>query len=207
MSTTTCPVFYPTEEQFSNFKLYIHQIKDECKNIGICKIVPPTGWFKRSYDLKDLDEQIKVIETPIKQILSGRAGIYEADLLEMKPMSVSEISVYAASNCCPKEGDDENDFTNRERKFWKSIGNTSDWDYPIYGADVPGTLFDSESLLDNELAESWNVNNLDDGVLSLLEQRIPGVNTSYLYVGTWRAMFAFHTEVRWQYKLVNHWLS
>jgi len=45
MSTTNCPIFYPTMEEFSNFSRYIAQIEREIRkkydggeNIGICKV-------------------------------------------------------------------------------------------------------------------------------------------------------------------------
>ena len=48
MSKTTCPVFRPTIEEFADFKGFIARIEvtlaDE--DIGICKIVPPTGLSK-----------------------------------------------------------------------------------------------------------------------------------------------------------------
>ena len=199
MSITTCPVFHPTVQEFSCFKSYINKIKDKCKNIGICKIIPPRNWLNRSYKLEDLEKTINNVETPIQQILSGRAGVYEADLFELKSMSITDIYNYSKLNSCHiNEDDDGNDdeYVIKERKFWKSIGKTNEWNHPIYGADVPGSLFDKDCLLDNELAQAWNINQLDDSILSLLEERILGVNTSYLYIGTWRAMFAFHTEVQ-----------
>jgi jumonji domain-containing protein 2 len=50
-----------------------------------------------------------------------------------------------------------------------------------------GTLFDKDN------ASSWNLNRLDS-LLNELPFPIPGVNSAMLYVGSWRAMFAFHTE-------------
>ena len=60
------------------------------------------------------------------------------------------------------------------------------WDHPIYGADQIGTLFN-----DNE-GGSWNINKLDS-IVNLLGS-VPGVSSPYLYVGTWRSMFAYHVE-------------
>lgn len=60
------------------------------------------------------------------------------------------------------------------------------WDHPIYGADQIGTLFK------NNGGGSWNVNNLDS-IVNLLGP-VPGVSSAYLYVGTWRSMFAYHVE-------------
>lgn len=78
-------------------------------------------------------------------------------------------------------------FEERDATFWKSLGNPCPWEDPIYGADMLGSLFGEDH------ASSWNVNNLDS-LLSLLGSDVPGVTKSYLYIGTWRAMFAFHTE-------------
>jgi hypothetical protein len=40
---------------------------------------------------------------------------------------------------------------------------------------------------------SWNLNELEN-LLNIIQKKIPGVNTPMMYVGTWRAMFAFHCE-------------
>lgn len=48
----------------------------------------------------------------------------------------------------------------------------------IYGADTPGSLFDSS-------VKAWNMNNLKT-LLNLLRKmnwKLPGINTSYLYFG------------------------
>ncbi|KDN44039.1 hypothetical protein RSAG8_05771, partial [Rhizoctonia solani AG-8 WAC10335] len=73
-----------------------------------------------------------------------------------------------------------------ERHFWRNCGLGKD---PMYGADMQGTLFDPEM-------RTWNV----AGLPNLLErimpngEKIPGVNTPYLYFGMWRATFAWHVE-------------
>lgn len=45
MSKTTCPIFRPTIEEFSDFKGFIARIEEtlDDDDIGICKIIPPTG--------------------------------------------------------------------------------------------------------------------------------------------------------------------
>ena len=69
-----------------------------------------------------------------------------------------------------------------EEKYWKSLNFSN----PMYAADMPGSLFDEETT-------SWNVAKLPN-LLDLLGQPIPGVNTAYLYLGMWRATFAWHLE-------------
>ncbi|KAI5290059.1 hypothetical protein KEM54_002544 [Ascosphaera aggregata] len=69
-----------------------------------------------------------------------------------------------------------------EVAYWKSLFYSN----PMYGADMPGSLF-------HESTPCWNVANLPN-ILNALGQNIPGVNTSYLYLGMWKATFAWHLE-------------
>ena len=69
-----------------------------------------------------------------------------------------------------------------ETAYWKSLT----FNNPMYGADMPGSLFD-------DTTESWNVAKLEN-LLDVLGQKIPGVNTTYLYLGMWKATFAWHLE-------------
>ncbi|KAJ9617245.1 hypothetical protein H2200_000966 [Cladophialophora chaetospira] len=69
-----------------------------------------------------------------------------------------------------------------EDKYWKSLNFSN----PMYAADMPGSLFD-------ERTQEWNVAKLPN-LLDLLGAPIPGVNTAYLYLGMWRATFAWHLE-------------
>lgn len=73
-----------------------------------------------------------------------------------------------------------------ERKYWKNLT----FNPPLYGADVPGTLYDPDVC-------EWNINHLNtilDTVTQDYGTSIPGVNSAYLYFGMWRASFAWHTE-------------
>ena len=69
-----------------------------------------------------------------------------------------------------------------ERIYWKSITYAS----PMYGADMPGSLF-------QDSCNTWNVAHLDN-ILNNLKYQIPGVNTAYLYCGMWKSTFAWHLE-------------
>ncbi|MCJ1307357.1 Lysine-specific demethylase 4B [Agyrium rufum] len=69
-----------------------------------------------------------------------------------------------------------------ETAYWKSLT----FNNPMYGADMPGSLFDDST-------ESWNVAKLEN-LLDVLGQNVPGVNTAYLYLGMWKATFAWHLE-------------
>jgi JmjC domain, hydroxylase/PHD-like zinc-binding domain len=69
-----------------------------------------------------------------------------------------------------------------ETAYWKSLM----FNNPMYGADMPGSLFDDSTA-------SWNVAKLPN-LLDVLGQKVPGVNTAYLYLGMWKATFAWHLE-------------
>lgn len=69
-----------------------------------------------------------------------------------------------------------------ERIYWKTLTYAT----PLYGADLMGTLFD-------ESTELWNLNKLPN-LLDVLGTKVPGVNTAYLYLGMWKATFAWHLE-------------
>ncbi|RAH78016.1 hypothetical protein BO86DRAFT_321728 [Aspergillus japonicus CBS 114.51] len=70
-----------------------------------------------------------------------------------------------------------------ETAYWKSLM----FNNPLYGADMPGSLFD------DNITTSWNVARLPN-LLDVLGQKVPGVNTAYLYLGMWKATFAWHLE-------------
>jgi len=69
-----------------------------------------------------------------------------------------------------------------ERIYWKTLTYAP----PLYGADLPGTMFDESTKI-------WNLNRLPN-LLDVLGTKVPGVNTAYLYLGMWKATFAWHLE-------------
>ncbi|PHH73631.1 hypothetical protein CDD82_5342 [Ophiocordyceps australis] len=69
-----------------------------------------------------------------------------------------------------------------ERAYWKTLTFAA----PLYGADLMGTLFDDRTA-------TWNLNKLPN-LLDVLGTKVPGVNTAYLYLGMWKATFAWHLE-------------
>jgi len=69
-----------------------------------------------------------------------------------------------------------------ENHYWRSLG----FNQPMYAADMPGSLFDDTTT-------SWNVAKLPN-LLDVLGTNVPGVNTAYLYMGMWKATFAWHLE-------------
>ncbi|KAF4042576.1 JmjC domain containing hydroxylase [Phytophthora infestans] len=175
-----CPEFYPTRAEFQSFATYVRTVVEpQCASIGICKIIPPRGWFSRSYDISQLDCQVKA---PVCQHVAGKKGIFNVDLVERKTMSPAEFQVMTDAATDKEPGDTE-DPLEVERQFWKGLRGTMD--PPTYGADIVSTLFGDADAL------SWNLNDLNT-ILRKID--LPGVTQSMLYFGMWRAMFAFHTE-------------
>ena len=72
------------------------------------------------------------------------------------------------------------------RKYWKNITFVA----PLYGADLKGSITDPS-------CNSWNIEHLGS-ILDFVEKdygiEINGVNTAYLYFGSWKTSFAWHTE-------------
>jgi len=74
-----------------------------------------------------------------------------------------------------------------ERKYWKNIL----FNPTIYGSDIAGSLFD------NEICKCWNLQNLNTVLQRQLIKHnmcIPGVSTPFLYVGSYKSTFCWHTE-------------
>lgn len=213
MATTTCPVFRPNLDEFSNFGAYLERIIDEVGySHGILKVIPPSNFFDRDYSVEKLNAELAVKHT-VTQVVNGNSGTYSLDLVAGAELSLDQFYNLACANDFEEEC-----YYEREKMFWKSIGcggyrtkptsqlsaskrsnsrvsrrsSMNDWMEPIYGADVVGSLF-------GDCKSPWNVNNLETP-LKLLEGQcdgegaLAGVTNSMLYFGMWRAMFAFHTE-------------
>ncbi|XP_077129249.1 lysine-specific demethylase 4B-like [Ranitomeya variabilis] len=174
--------FRPTWEEFQDFGKYIAYIETQgAHRAGLAKIIPPKEWRpRRTYD--DLDEM--VIPAPIQQVVTGQSGLFTQYNIQKKAMTVGEYRKLANSDqyCTPRH----QDFDDLERKYWKNLTFMS----PIYGADISGSLYDSDIHL-------WNIAGLKT-LLDMVEHEsgiiIEGVNTPYLYFGMWKTTFAWHTE-------------
>lgn len=84
---------------------------------------------------------------------------------------LEEVDEYTAERCAELE-----------TLYWKTMS----FNQPMYAADMPGSLFD-------DTLKSWNVAQLPN-ILDVLGTKVPGVNTAYLYMGMWKATFAWHLE-------------
>uniref|UniRef100_A0A673JI82 [histone H3]-trimethyl-L-lysine(9) demethylase n=1 Tax=Sinocyclocheilus rhinocerous TaxID=307959 RepID=A0A673JI82_9TELE len=182
LNTRGIMTFYPTIEEFKNFNRYIAYMESQgAHKAGLAKIVPPKNWKpRRSYD--DIDDLL--IPAPIQQVVTGQSGLFTQYNIQKKAMTVKEFRKTANSDkfCSPRY----DDFEELERKYWKNVT----FNPPIYGADVNGTLYDTD-------VKEWNIGHLNT-ILDTVEHEsgitIEGVNTPYLYFGMWKTTFAWHTE-------------
>nr|XP_045002021.1 lysine-specific demethylase 4D-like [Jaculus jaculus] len=178
----TIMIFRPTKDQFNDFEKYIAYMESQgAHRAGLAKVIPPKGWRARqSYDnISDI-----LIAAPLKQLVSGKAGVFTQYHRKMKAMTVGQYRHLANSKRCRPPP--HRNFEDLERKYWKNRLYES----PLYGADINGSLFD-------ENTEHWNLAHLGS-ILDLLQQEcgvvIEGINTPYLYFGMWKTTFAWHTE-------------
>jgi hypothetical protein len=181
---------------------------------------------------------------PIRQHATGRAGLYRTLLVEGKKMPLDEFREMAREplNAPPKDASPEE----LERHFWRNVTLNP----PLYGADVPGSLFDVQCKVGRArlgaacwavylrllgvvrkqagqrlpaaacscmrspqspfpaptlhphhraptptpTPQGWTLRRLRSLLSDTLDKhgiRMPGVNAPYLYVGSWRSVFAW----------------
>lgn len=209
------PIFRPTMEQFEDFNRFIMEIDKWGMKAGIVKVVPPKEWHESLPALDEVVKGIK-IKNPIVQHISGHAGHFRQQNIEkQKSYNIAQwkyLSEQPDYQPPAKRGESRKDFKKRknipqddaifedfdyrfddsefttermdflEKIYWKTIA----YKEPMYGADMPGSLFDDKT-------RSWNVAHLDN-LLNQLDIKIPGVNDAYLYCGLWKSTFAWHLE-------------
>ena len=105
----------------------------------VCKLACPLR--QRPWSLPDFQDFVEPLYTPLPCLQNG---ILRYTLLEQRPMSLSDFQKLAKAphNQAPKkELEALHTLEGRnamERRYWKSVATLN----PIYGADVPGSLFD-----------------------------------------------------------------
>ena len=187
------PVFYPTLEEMNTMSLerYVESIEEQLEEYGIGRIVPPKGWIARKQGYEDIDF---TVHKAITQHATGRKGLFRTLLVEKKPLSVAKDFKPLAEkpeNQPSKSALEDPTHGALEREFWKKVA----YDPPTYCADVAGTLFDNDG--EGGVTDGWDISRLDSLLSRTLKEKnitLDGVNSSYLYFGMWRSLFAWHTE-------------
>ena len=182
-----CKTYYPTWEEFKDFKSYIDYLEREegAHLSGVVKVVPPKEWVPRKsgYNLDDFNYEIA---GPIKQHFKqvGARGCYQTKGIVQQKTTVKEYEKMANSN--QFKPPNHCSYEDLERKYWKTLSFCP----PIYGCDVADSITDEDQ-------DSWNIRDLKT-ILNLVnedyDQEIKGVNSPYLYFGMWKATFSWHVE-------------
>lgn len=145
-------VFRPTWEEFKDFPKYIAYMESQgAHKAGLAKVVPPSEWVPRRSGYADLDALNVTIPAPICQVVTGKQGYYQQINIQKKPLTVKQFSELASTEryATPKHFD----FEDLERKYWKNITYVA----PIYGADVSGSITDSDQDVSLEWADLFFV--------------------------------------------------
>ena len=138
-NTPTIMVFRPTWDEFKDFNKYMRYIESiGAHKAGLAKIIPPKEWVPRKKGYKIEDMYDLRIPDPIRQIMNGSRGIFQALNMQSKAISLKDFHDTASSSeyCTPLY----TDYEDLERRYWKNVSFFN----PIYGADVPGTLTDTD---------------------------------------------------------------
>jgi len=183
-----CPLtFHPTMKQLENFDAYIAHLETQgAHREGIVRIVPPKEWMPRKdgYDLSELNDI--VIEKPIKQNISETkvAGAFvTCGNRSLPPLTLPGFVRLANKSTYVPPSDLS--YEELEELYWKQNQEKMK-PSPVYGADVEASLTDPDLKI-------FNIPKLHS-LLSGMEEKFPGVNLPYLYIGMWRATFSWHTE-------------
>ena len=117
----------------------------------------------------------------MQQEIYGDKGIYELVLIQKKSLLSKEYK--QKTKMCLITDNMTHDEV--ETFFWENLH----LDSPLYGSDVSGSLFEP-----NEGGQ-WNLKNLKTCLKDGLgDATLDGINSPFLYFGSFRSMFAWHME-------------
>ena len=188
------PVFQPTWEQFKRFDLFVQEVHAVGAFFGLMKVKPPPEHTPNRSKYQDKDIQTMFVHTPVVQhvhSVSGLTGAYQVRNVfrdeAHSDVTVAEFEALATKeeagrSLREKKMVEEKDWDGLKKRFWSSTLTNP----PLYGADSPGTLFDTDY-------EVWNVSQLPS-LLHVQERGVAGVSLPMLYWGAPRSMFSWHIE-------------
>lgn len=135
----TIMVFKPSWEEFKDFNKYMRYIESiGAHKAGLAKIIPPKEWVPRKKGY-NLDEIMKLkIPDPICQMINGNRGIFQSINVRKNALSLKEF--HKKANSSQYRTPPYIDYEDLERRYWKNVTFVP----PIYGADVPGSITDSD---------------------------------------------------------------
>ncbi|KAJ1462775.1 JmjC domain, hydroxylase-domain-containing protein, partial [Pelagophyceae sp. CCMP2097] len=220
MARCTCPIFTPSIEEFRDFQSYIATIEPQCMpSHGLAKIIPPAGWWRGTVAASEVcDPQNAAFDRlgqlrlprPIRQAVSGNRGVYSVVHMEQHAMAVRAFADHAQRHCKPDvaeradgkrlRGVAGTEAERLERRFWQSLstGAGDERGAALYGADVASIsvfeLLNAELAAEASEAPEWHLDTFSGDLLRRLGVPMAGITLPMVYLGAWRAMFAWHCE-------------
>jgi len=179
--------YYPTMEQMENFEAFVaHMESLGAHREGIARIIPPKEWIPRKAGYEPSEMTEIIIKKPVKQdmVSTGVPGAFTTFGDRSLPPLTLPKYISLASNptyLAPSHKSHEE----LEELYWKQNQDASN-PSPLYAADVEASLTDADQ-------EIFNIPKLHS-LLSGMEEKFPGINLPYLYIGMWRATFSWHVE-------------
>lgn len=172
---------HPSESDMRDFRAYTSRLLTlgELRNSGFVKLVLPPSFRRESLFSVERMNQLKIVH-PIEQHVRKLDFMYETTLIPKKSMTFREYRARV-------DPDLDLPSSQVEALFWAGLHKRA----PLYGADIPHTLFSKAS------PHPWNLHRLPSvlsDILNPLKLSLPGINTPYLYIGSPFTFFAFHTE-------------
>eukprot|EP00163_Fabomonas_tropica_P002848 TRINITY_DN1228_c0_g3_i1.p1 TRINITY_DN1228_c0_g3~~TRINITY_DN1228_c0_g3_i1.p1 ORF type:complete len:364 (-),score=77.94 TRINITY_DN1228_c0_g3_i1:403-1494(-) len=174
-------VFHPNDEEFADPEAYIESIREQVAEYGgIAKIVPPPSFrppsIEGAYQMK-----FRILTQYTDRVCNG---IFRGTFKSNEDCSVDQLQQWISEPKYLKSTRVMDMSTPAlERQFWKQISTDVG---PLYGTDIPGTLFTKDDSL-------WNLNEFPSPLFRYRPD-MPGITTSFLYFGTWRSYFSWHKE-------------
>jgi len=197
------PTFRPSlkewEEGLEKFTTKIEGLAS-VRASGLARVIPPKEW--KWLETEAYERTSTTVTTkfkPIRQCTSTRAGVTRCQIQEMEACTMSEFREMVSKSHPPPaklaKRIKENTYTQEtldtiERTFWKqSLSHTSK---PcVYGADISASCFEKDV---EACGKGWNFSALESvlsrGLGDEEKRNLLGVASSYLYIGSYGAMFS-----------------
>jgi jumonji domain-containing protein 2 len=174
--TVDTPILKPAIDEMKDFNAFILSINDLAENHGAIKIIPPQEWRNKTANFNSLN---------IIPIFQDVNLLNDEIYIQSHERFKSTTSVKAFWDLSDNENNRLN-MDQRETMFWEEITKKRN----IYAPDIEASLFDVKQKI-------FNMNLLNDLVSRERDENkntINGVNTPFLYFGSFGTSFAFHVE-------------
>uniref|UniRef100_A0A7S2SRM7 JmjC domain-containing protein n=1 Tax=Rhizochromulina marina TaxID=1034831 RepID=A0A7S2SRM7_9STRA len=215
MPVEEAPVFYPTEEEFTDPIRYIASIKPQAARYGICRIIPPKKWSNPTQVDFDSDQAMPTKLQRMNCMQEGRA-MGEGKQYTAKQYRAMADEFRANWIATHHPGAKPVTVEQLEKDYWMLLKNVTGEDIQVeYANDLSiaeyGSGFQKRKETDPPLGRDppsmdskdyyrlsgWNLNNLPlwpGSALRYVTHPIDGVNRPWLYMGMLFSSFCWHRE-------------